>query len=292
MFNKILKGAAICSVLSLSLIWGWKSVQASTNDVKTDNTDNNFTVNGEVLTEDEYWTKIEALGVEVTDSAQRDKFIPEDEACAGMNAEEFYNYISDLAAEPNEIYVLGLTEVSEEEFNKALNEDIGDYSTTEEDKFDYETVSSKSKVVASKSVGRCKILLSINYDVETESNKRYISSATADLKEKNIPNNFEWSADSLNCTISDNQKRATTIAKGDLYKIVPRKGEDIRVRYRVTLSGSVSAQYEWNIQLKLKVCRFMKDAGLRYKNKNEFVSDRRKNMLKNIIKVLAGVSVL
>ncbi len=36
----------------------------------------------------------------------------------------------------------------------------------------------------------------------------------------------------------------------------------------------------------------MKDAGLRYKNKNEFVSDRRKNMLKNIIKVLAGVSVL
>ena len=241
MFNKILKGAAICSVLSLSLIWGWKSVQASTNDVKTDNTDNNFTVNGEVLTEDEYWAKIEALGVEVSDSSQRDKFIPEDEACAGMNAEEFYNYISALAAEPDEIYVLGFTEVSEEEFNKALNEDIGDYSTTEEDKFDYETVSSKSKVVASKSVGRCKILLSINYDVETESNKRYISSATADLKEKNIPNNFEWSADSLNCTISDNQKRATTIAKGDLYKIVPRKGEDIRVRYRVTLSGSVSA---------------------------------------------------
>ena len=36
----------------------------------------------------------------------------------------------------------------------------------------------------------------------------------------------------------------------------------------------------------------MKDAGLRYKNKNEFVSDRRKNMLKNIIKVLAGISVL
>ena len=241
MFNKILKGAAICSVLSLSLIWGWKSVQASTNDVKTDNTDNNFTVNGEVLTEDEYWAKIEALGVEVTDSAQRDKFIPEDEACAGMNAEEFYNYISDLAAEPNEIYVLGLTEVSEEEFNKALNEDIGDYSTMEEDKFDYETVSSKSKVVASKSVGRGKILLSINYDVETESNKRYISSATADLEEKNIPDNFECSADSLNCTISDNQKRATAIAKGDLYKIVPRKGKDIRVRYRVTLSGSVSA---------------------------------------------------
>ena len=238
MFNKILKGVAICSVLSLSLIWGWKSVQASTNDV---NTDNNFTVNGEVLTEDEYWAKIEALGVEVTDSAQHDKFIPEDEACAGMNAEEFYNYISDLAAEPNEIYVLGLTEVSEEEFNKALNEDIGDYSTMEEDKFDYETVSSKSKVVASKSVGRGKILLSINYDVETESNKRYISSATADLEEKNIPDNFEWSADSLNCTISDNQKRATAIAKGDLYKIVHRKGKDIRVRYRVTLSGSVSA---------------------------------------------------
>ena len=241
MFNKILKGVAICSVLSLSLIWGWKSVQASTNDVKTNNTDNNFTVNGEVLTEDEYWAKIEALGVEVTDSAQHDKFIPEDEACAGMNAEEFYNYISDLAAEPNEIYVLGLTEVSEEEFNKALNEDIGDYSTMEEDKFDYETVSSKSKVVASKSVGRGKILLSINYDVETESNKRYISSATADLEEKNIPDNFEWSADSLNCTISDNQKRATAIAKGDLYKIVHRKGKDIRVRYRVTLSGSVSA---------------------------------------------------
>ena len=241
MFNKILKGVAICSVLSLSLIWGWKSVQASTNDVKTDNTDNNFTVNGEVLTEDEYWAKIEALGVEVTDSAQHDKFIPEDEDCAGMNAEEFYNYISALVAEPNEIYVLGLTEVSEEEFNKALNEDIGDYSTMEEDKFDYETVSSKSKVVASKSVGRGKILLSINYDVETESNKRYISSATADLEEKNIPDNFEWSADSLNCTISDNQKRATAIAKGDLYKIVHRKGKDIRVRYRVTLSGSVSA---------------------------------------------------
>ena len=242
MFNKILKGVAICSVLSLSLIWGLKSVQASTNSVETNKTDNTFTVNGEVLTEDEYWAKIEALGVEVTDSAQRDKFIPEDEDCAGMNAEEFYNYISALVAEPNEIYVLGFTEVTEEEFNKALNEDIDDYSTMEEDTFDYETVSSKSKVVASRSVGRGKIRLSINYDVENENNKSYISSATADLEEKNIPSNFEWSADSLNCTISDNQKRATAVAKGDLYKIVPRKkGKDIRIRYRVVLSGSVSA---------------------------------------------------
>ena len=148
MFNKILKGVVICSVLALSLVLGLKPVQASTNSKETGEIDNAFVVNGEVLTEDEYWAKIEALGVEVSDSSQRDKFIPEDEACAGMNAEEFYNYISDLAAEPNEIYLLGLTEVSEEEFNKALNEDIGDYSTTEEDKFDYETVSSKSKVLA------------------------------------------------------------------------------------------------------------------------------------------------
>ena len=122
---KILKGVAICSVLILSSVFGLNSVQASKNIEETKVLDNNtFVVNGEVLTEDEYWAKIEALGVEVTDSSQRDKFIPEDEACAGMNAEEFYNYIKDLASEPDEIYVLGFTEVSKEEFYEALEEDI------------------------------------------------------------------------------------------------------------------------------------------------------------------------
>jgi hypothetical protein len=98
---KILKGVVICSVLALSLVLGLKPVQASTNSKETGVLDNAFVVNGEVLTEDEYWAKIEALGVEVSDSSQRDKFIPEDEACAGMNAEEFYNYISALVAEPD-----------------------------------------------------------------------------------------------------------------------------------------------------------------------------------------------
>lgn len=122
---KILKGVAICSVLILSSVFWLSSVQASKNIEETKVSDNNtFVVNGEVLTEDEYWAKIEALGVEVTDSSQRDKFIPEDEACAGMNAEEFYNYIKDLASEPDEIYVLGFTEVSKEEFYEALEEDI------------------------------------------------------------------------------------------------------------------------------------------------------------------------
>ena len=122
---KILKGVAICSVLILSSVLGLNSVQASKNIEETKVSDSNtFVVNGEVLTEDEYWAKIEALGVEVTDSSQRDKFIPEDEACAGMNAEEFYNYIKDLASEPDEIYVLGFTEVSKEEFYEALEEDI------------------------------------------------------------------------------------------------------------------------------------------------------------------------
>ena len=134
---KILKGVAICSVLALSLFWGLKAVQASTNSKGIEATDNTFVVNGEVLTEDEYWAKKEALGVEVSDSSQRDKFIPEDEACADMNAEEFYNYISALAAEPDEIYVLGFTEVSEEEFNKALDEDSDKYSTLETDNFAY-----------------------------------------------------------------------------------------------------------------------------------------------------------
>ena len=122
---KILKGVTICSVLILSSVFGLNSVQASKNIEETKVSDNNtFVVNGEVLTEDEYWAKIEALGVEVTDSSQRDKFIPEDEACAGMNAEEFYNYIKDLASEPDEIYVLGFTEVSKEEFYEALEDDI------------------------------------------------------------------------------------------------------------------------------------------------------------------------
>ena len=122
---KLLQGVAICSVLILSSVFGLHSVQASKNIEETKVSDNNtFVVNGEVLTEDEYWAKIEALGVEVTDSSQRDKFIPEDEACAGMNAEEFYNYIKDLASEPDEIYVLGFTEVSKEEFYEALEEDI------------------------------------------------------------------------------------------------------------------------------------------------------------------------
>ena len=223
---KILKGVVICSVLALSLVFGLKPVQASTNSKETGEIDNAFVVNGEVLTEDEYWAKIEALGVEVSDSSQRDKFIPEDEACAGMNAEEFYNYISALAAEPDEIYVLGFTEVSEEEFNKALSEDIVDYSTSE--------------TKASRRVGKGKISLSINYDVETENNRRYISSATANLEE-NIPDGYEWSANNLNCTISDNQKRAAAVATGDLYRIVPRIGKDIRIKYRVVLRGSVSA---------------------------------------------------
>ena len=121
---KILKGVAICSVIILSSVFGLNSVQASKNIEETREIDNAFVVNGEVLTEDEYWAKIEALGVEVTDSSQRDKFIPEDEACAGMNAEEFYNYIKDLASEPDEIYVLGFTEVSKEEFYEALEKDI------------------------------------------------------------------------------------------------------------------------------------------------------------------------
>ena len=240
MLNKILKGIVICSVFSLLLILGVKSTQASTNGTETRKT-NVFVVNGETLTEDEYWAKIEELGVEVTDSGQRDKFIPEDEACSDMNAEEFYNYISALAAEPDEIYVLGFTEVSEEEFNTALNEDIDDYSTFEADKFDYEAVSSKSKVVATRRVGKGKISLSIDYDVETENSRRYISSATAGLEEENIPENFEWSADSVNCTISDNQKRATALAKGNLYRIVSKMGKDIRIKSKVTLRGSVSA---------------------------------------------------
>jgi len=122
---KILKGVAICSVIILSSVLWLNSAKASTNSEETKVSDNNtFVVNGEVLTEDEYWAKIEALGVEVTDSSQRDKFIPEDEACAGMNAEEFYNYIKDLASEPDEIYVLGFTEVSKEEFYEALEKDI------------------------------------------------------------------------------------------------------------------------------------------------------------------------
>lgn len=122
---KILKGVAICSVIILSSVLWLNSAKASTNSEETKVSDNNtFVVNGEVLTEDEYWAKIEALGVEVTDSSQRDKFIPEDEACACMNAEEFYNYIKDLASEPDEIYVLGFTEVSKEEFYEALEEDI------------------------------------------------------------------------------------------------------------------------------------------------------------------------
>ena len=147
-----------------------------------------------------------------------------------LNAEEFYNYISALAAEPDEIYVLGFTEVSEEEFNKALSEDIVDYSTSE----------TKSKVVASRRVGKGKISLSIDYDVETENNRRYISSATANLEE-NIPDGYEGSANNLNCTISDNQKRAAAVATGDLYRIVPRIGKDIRIKYKVVLRGSVSA---------------------------------------------------
>lgn len=116
---KILKGVAICSVLILSSVFGLNSVQASKNIEETRVSDNNtFVVNGEVLTEDEYWAKIEALGVEVTDSSQRDKFIPEDEACAGMNAEEFYNYIKDLASEPDEYMYSALQRFQKKNFMK------------------------------------------------------------------------------------------------------------------------------------------------------------------------------
>ena len=126
MFNNILKCVAICSVMSLVLFLGKNPTQAS---IKNTNTiDNVFVVNGEALTEDEYWEKIEALGVEVTDSIERDTFIAEEKACADMNAEEFYNYISDLVAEPEEIYVVGFTEVSKEEFYKTLNEENKGYT--------------------------------------------------------------------------------------------------------------------------------------------------------------------
>jgi len=63
----------------------------------------------------------------------------------------------------------------------------------------------------------------------------------ADLEEENIPDSYEWYADSINCTISDNQKRALAVATGDLYRIVPKMGKDIRIKHRVVLRGSVSA---------------------------------------------------
>ena len=134
MLSNILKNCAICSAILLLLNFGVNPIQASTRD--KNERENTFVVNGEVLTEDEYWAKIEALGVEVSDSSQRDKFIPEDEACAGMNAEEFYNYISTLVEESDDIYVLGFTEVSEEEFKEVLSEDDTEYHTFESDLFD------------------------------------------------------------------------------------------------------------------------------------------------------------
>ena len=236
MFNNILKGVAICSVISLSLLFCMNSTQASI----TNTNNNDFIVNGEVLTEDEYWEKIEALGVEVTDSMKRDKFIPEDEACANMNPEEFYNYISALVEEPDEIYVLGFTEVSEEEFYRSLNEEDDDYPILEINMFNLGVTSSKSKIVARRNVGSGKINLIINYDVEIENKRRYISSASADLEEENIPDNYEWSATKLSCSISDNQKRAKAVGTGDLYRIVPKMGKDIRIKSRVVLRGSVS----------------------------------------------------
>ena len=135
MLSNILKNCAICSAILLLLNFGMNPIQASTRD--KDERENTFVVNGEILTEDEYWAKIEALGVEVTDSMKRDKFIPEDEACANMNPEEFYNYISTLVEESDDIYVLGFTEVSEEEFKEVLSEDDAEYHVFESDLFDF-----------------------------------------------------------------------------------------------------------------------------------------------------------
>ena len=134
MLSNILKNCAICSAILLLLNFGVNTIQASTRD--KGERDNTFVVNGEILTEDEYWAKIEALGVEVTDSMKRDKFIPEDDVCVGMNAEEFYKYISNLVEESDDIYVLGFTEVSEEEFKEVLSEDDTEYHTFESDLFD------------------------------------------------------------------------------------------------------------------------------------------------------------
>lgn len=137
MLSNILKNCAICSAILLLLNFGMNPIQASTRD--KDERENTFVVNGEILTEDEYWAKIEALGVEVTDSMKRDKFIPEDDTCVGMNAEEFYNYISTLVEESDDIYVLGFTEVSEEEFKEVLSEDDAEYHVFESDLFDFKS---------------------------------------------------------------------------------------------------------------------------------------------------------
>ena len=134
MLSNILKNCAICSAILLLLNFGVNTIQASTRD--KGERDNTFVVNGEILTEDEYWAKIEALGVEVTDSMKCDKCIPEDDGCVGMNAEEFYKYISNLVEESDDIYVLGFTEVSEEEFKEVLSEDDTEYHTFESDLFD------------------------------------------------------------------------------------------------------------------------------------------------------------
>ena len=134
MLSNILKNCVICSAILLLLNFGVNPIQASTRD--KGERDNTFVVNGEILTEDEYWAKIEALGVEVTDSMKCDKCIPEDDVCAGMNAEEFYKYISNLVEESDDIYVLGFTEVSEEEFKEVLSEDDTEYHTFESDLFD------------------------------------------------------------------------------------------------------------------------------------------------------------
>ena len=54
-------------------------------------------------------------------------------------------------------------------------------------------------------MGKGRISSSVNSDVEVEKNRCYISFTTENTEE-NVPDSYEWSVNSLNCTISNNQK--------------------------------------------------------------------------------------
>ena len=84
------------------------------------------------------------------------------------------------------------------------------------------------------------IELKVDYDIEYENRKRFIASATANVSDYDMADNYEWTTNSLSCEISKSRTTAHAVAKGKLYKIYTRLGKDYKRAIKVTISGTVS----------------------------------------------------
>lgn len=228
MLKKVFKALVGISVLSVVIISGNIFAEASSKE-------------GNIIVDD----KTEMSAEEYFDTWET---ISEDELPEGLiplefeSEEEAYSYLKEndekWLTSGDEIFVVAFEEVSEEVFNKTLEENYyGDITL----------LSDKSKLVASETVvptgSKGRVGLIVDYSVGRENGKNIITSADERMFEQDIPNDYNVHVDSTECIINKDKKRATAKATGMVERVV-KINDHFRVQKRkLKLSGSVRAQY-------------------------------------------------